>query len=173
MVAKLWICEICGEAYIGEEAPKNCPFCGAHKRFMKSFRTAKVNFKVKLNKEDRALVNQALKVEVSNATFYFLAAKKTQSKEGEKLFKILGKVEKEHASVWKKILGKKTLPETKETCSKNNLANLRDSHAREERAIAFYKQAAKTAKNKRVQTIFRAFIEVEKDHLALSAARLK
>jgi rubrerythrin len=173
MVAKLWICEICGDPYIGEEAPKNCPFCGAHKRFIKSFRTAKVNWDVKLNDVDRANVRHALKVEVSNAIFYFCAAKKTRSKEGQKLFKILGKVENEHASVWKKILGKKTIPDGKETCSKNNIANLKDSHAREVRAIAFYKQAYKEAKNKRVKTIFKAFIEVEKDHLALSAARLK
>ena len=173
MAVKLWICEICGEAYIGEEAPKNCAFCGAHKRFMKSFRTARVNFKVKLNDVDRANVRHALKVEISNAVFYTCAAKKTMSKEGQKLFKILAKVEKEHASVWKKILGKKTIPDGNETCSKNNIANLKDSHAREERAIAFYKEAAKVAKNKRVKTIFRAFIEVEKDHLALSDARLK
>jgi len=172
MAVKLWICEICGDPYIGEEPPKNCPFCGAHKRFIKSFRTATVKWNVKLNKVDRANALYALKVEISNANFYFCAAKKTRSKEGQKLFKALGKVEQEHADVWMKILGKKTPPAIKETCSKNNIKNLKDSHAREERAIAFYKQAAKDAKNKRVQVIFRAFIEVEKDHLALSEARL-
>ncbi len=172
MAVKLWICEICGDPYIGEEAPKNCPFCGAHKRFIRSFKTAHVKWDVKLNKQDRANALYALKVEISNANFYFHAAKNTQSKEGAKLFKALGKIEKEHADVWMKILGKKTPPEIKETSSKNNLKNLRDSHEREERAIAFYKQAAKDAKNARVKVLFKAFVEVEKDHLALSEARM-
>ena len=34
-MAKVFICQICGDAYLGEEAPKNCPFCGAHSNFMK------------------------------------------------------------------------------------------------------------------------------------------
>ena len=28
-------CEICGETYIGSEKPANCPFCGAHKPYLK------------------------------------------------------------------------------------------------------------------------------------------
>ena len=31
---KLWRCKICGDPYIGEGAPDECPFCGAHKNFM-------------------------------------------------------------------------------------------------------------------------------------------
>ncbi len=97
---KLWRCEICGDPYIGEEPPANCPFCGAHKKYIKEAKEAKVNFDVKLNEKDKANAEHALEVEISNAAFYFCAAKKTDDEEGKLLFKALGKVEAEHASVW-------------------------------------------------------------------------
>ena len=28
-MVKLWRCEICGDPYIGDKPPTNCPFCGA------------------------------------------------------------------------------------------------------------------------------------------------
>ena len=34
-MVKLWRCEICGDPYIGESAPDNCPFCGAQKKYIK------------------------------------------------------------------------------------------------------------------------------------------
>ena len=96
-MTKLWRCEICGDPYIGDAAPANCPFCGAKQKFMKEFADAQVNFDVELSEKDRANAERALQVEVSNATFYFCAAEKVEELEGKKLFKILGKVEAEHA----------------------------------------------------------------------------
>lgn len=32
---RTYICQICGDAYLGVEKPKNCPFCGAREHFMK------------------------------------------------------------------------------------------------------------------------------------------
>ena len=31
----LYICEICGDAYIGVEKPSDCPFCGAKGTFIR------------------------------------------------------------------------------------------------------------------------------------------
>jgi rubrerythrin len=119
-------------------------------------------------------VEKALELEISNTIFYKCASGKSKSLEGEKLFKILSKVENEHASVWKKILklDKIDLPKY-DKCSEEYKVNLEDSHSREERAIKFYSQAAKDAKNPRVKEIFKSFVEVENDHLKLSEARLK
>jgi len=133
---------------------------------------AKVNFDVDLNETDKANVERALEVEMSNAAFYFCAAKKTNDAEGKLLFKALGKVEAEHASVWKKILKLDSVPTSNDACHEGNKENLEDSHARETRAIEFYKQAAAESENERVKQIFEAFIEVEEDHLALSEERL-
>lgn len=172
-MVKLWRCEICGDPYIGDEAPINCPFCGAKKNLIKEFKDAKVNFDVELNEKDKANAEYALKVEVSNTKFYFCAASKVKELEGQKLFKALGKVEAEHASVWKKILKLDSLPKGDDSCSEDYKADLEDSHARETRAIEFYKKAAAESENERVKQIFEAFIEVETDHLELSEQRLK
>ncbi|MFH0926620.1 MAG: ferritin family protein [bacterium] len=171
-MVKLWRCEICGDPYIGSEAPANCPFCGAYKKHIKEVKDAVVNFNVSLNDKDRENIEHALQVEISNSTFYFCAAKKTDNEEGKLLFKALGKVEAEHASVWRKILKLDNVPSGNDICHTTNIDNLKESHAREERAISFYKKAAAESGDKRVKQIFEAFIEVETDHLMLSEERM-
>ncbi len=172
-MAKLWRCEICGDPYIGDEAPTNCPFCGARRRYIKEAGQAVVNFDVTLNKKDLANAERALEVELSNAAFYGCAEKTTDDDEGKLLFKILRKVEAEHASTWKKILKLSELPEVKEPCFQENMKNLAESHRRETKAIEFYQKAAAEAENERVKEIFKALVEVERDHLVLSEERLK
>ena len=172
-MAKLWRCEICGDPYIGGEPPANCPFCGAHQRYIKEAKDAAANFDVELNEKDRSNVEQALKVELSNAAFYGCAEKKTNDGEGKLLFKALRKVEAEHASVWKKILKLTELPSVEEPCFVENRENLEESHRRETRAINFYKKAEEESENERVKEIFKSFVEVETDHLGLSEVRLK
>jgi rubrerythrin len=172
-MVELWRCEICGDPYVGEEPPENCPFCGAHKEFIKEVKEANVNFDVELNGIDKANVEHALKVEVSNTRFYFCAAKKTDDPEGKLLFKALGKVEAEHASIWRKILKLDKTPEGHDTCHVSNTENLEESHERETRAIEFYGKAARESENKRVKQIFEALVVIETDHLKLSEQRLK
>jgi len=170
-MAKLWRCEICGDPYIGDAAPSQCPFCGAKHKFIKEFKHAKVDFDVALNEKDLANAKHALEVEVSNAAFYFCAAAKVNDTEGQKLFKALAKVEAEHASIWKKILKLDTMPQADDKCTDDYPADLQESHDRETRAIEFYKTAAKESENARVKQIFEALVEVEADHLKLSAER--
>ena len=126
-----------------------------------------------MNEKDLANAKHALEVEISNAAFYFCAAKKTDDPEGKLLFKALGKVEKEHASIWRKILKMDSVPEGHDLCHVSNKENLEESHARETRAIEFYKAAAAEAENARVKEIFEALVDVETDHLELSEERLK
>lgn len=112
-------------------------------------------------------------MEISNNIFYKCASKKTPELDGQKLFKILAKVEMEHASVWKKILKLEKIDFPKyEKCAAKYKPNLEESHSREDRAIKFYGEAAAEAKNARVKEIFKAFVEVETDHLHLSEERL-
>lgn len=172
-MVKLWRCEICGDPYIGDNPPDNCPFCGAHKNYIKEAKTANVNFDVALNPKDRANTEYALQVEVSNSAFYFCAAAKTDDTEGKLLFKALGKVEAEHAAIWRKILKLGEAPKGNEACFIANKDNLNESHNRETRAIDFYKRAAAEAADARIRQLFNALVEVETDHLSLSEERLK
>lgn len=171
---KLFRCKICGDPYIGETKPSRCPFCGAYENFIVEAKDFNETFDVELNEKDKANAEKALQVEVSNAQFYFCAAEKTDDEEGKQLFKALGKVEAEHASIWKKILklDKVDIPKS-DKCSTKNKDNLEESHERETKAIEFYKEAAKESENQRVKEIFAALIQVEIDHLQLSEERLK
>ena len=170
---KLWRCVICGDPYIGGMPPSNCPFCGARQSYIQEATSAVVTFDVILNEKDKANAERALDVEVSNSSFYFCAAEKTDDAEGKLLFKALGKIEAEHAAIWKKILKLPAVPSGSETCFQQNVQNLKESHARETRAINFYRKAAADAANERVKQIFEALVEVETDHLHLSEERLK
>jgi rubrerythrin len=172
-MVKLWRCRICGDPYIGDNPPANCPFCGAHLSYIKEAKGTKVGFDVVLNDKDRANVEHALKVEVSNSAFYFCAADKTDDEEGKLLFKALAKIETEHATIWKKILKLPAVPAGSEDCYGENVKNLQESHERETRAIAFYRKAGSESGNERVREIFEALVEVETDHLSLSEERLK
>jgi rubrerythrin len=159
-----------------EGKPSRCPFCGAYDKYLVDSKEYDDtgDWDVELNETDKANAEKALGVEVSNALFYKCSAKKVKEIDGKKLFKILGKVESEHAAVWKKILKLKEIKwEPAETCEADYNADLKDSHAREERAIRFYGEAATAAENPRVKEIFQAFVEVEIDHLKLSEERLK
>jgi len=173
-MVKLWRCQICGDPYVGDSAPDNCPFCGAKKKYIKEASKIKVSFDVELNETDKKNAEHALEVEISNAAFYFCAAKKTTDDEESKLlFKALGKVEAEHASIWRKILKLDSIPEGKDPCHTSNQENLKDAHQRETNAINFYKKAAEESANARVKVIFEALVEVETDHLKLSEERMK
>jgi len=172
-MAKLYRCEICGDAYIGFAPPPNCPFCGAHIEHIKEAKEAEVNFDVELTAKDRANAEHALNVEISNSAFYMCAANETDHPEGKILFKALGKIEAEHASVWRKILKRGSVPPGKETCHLPNVENLKESHARETRAIDFYRKAAAESDHPRLKRIFEALVDIETDHLHLSEERLK
>ena len=172
-MVNLWRCLICGDPYIGDSPPTNCPFCGAHRAYMKEARDAEATFDIVLVGKDRKNVEHALEVEVSNSAFYFCAAAKTNDPEGKLLFKALGKVEAEHANIWRKVLKLESAPKVEESCHTKNRENLEESHARETRAIDFYRKAAGESAHKRVKQLFTALVEIETDHLRLSEARLK
>ena len=173
LMVKLYRCEICGDSYVGDEAPANCPFCGAKRKYIKEAKNAVVDFDVELNETDRKNAQHALEVEISNAAFYFCAASQTDDAEGKLLFKALGKVEAEHASIWKKILKLESIEKGKDICHTDNIENLEDSHRRETNAIEFYSKASRESDNRRLKEIFDALVEIETDHLELSEARLK
>ena len=172
-MVQLFRCKICGDPYIGTHPPGRCPFCGAYEAFIVDIKDYNETFDVELSEKERENVEKALDVEISNSQFYFCAAEKMDSEEGKQLFKALGKVEAEHASIWRKILKKNEIHGKVEECSTSNKDNLEESHQRETDAIEFYKKALSESENQRVKQIFAALIQVETDHLKLSEERLK
>ena len=98
---KLFKCQICGDPYLGDAAPINCPFCGAKQHHFVDAHNYVNEFEKEHNFTDEEMANfkAALDIEIGNASFYKAAAE-TSSKDYHKwLFKALMKVESEHASI--------------------------------------------------------------------------
>ena len=165
---KIFVCNICGEVYLGKERPGSCPFCGvATGQLLFAHEWEDKNIGVELSEKSRKNIEEALQLELSNTAFYFCAADKLINKEASKMFKGLAKVEREHASVFRKLLKLETMPEVKEDCPNDPAECIEDSYRREVRAVAFYGKALGEATEPRIREVFMAIMNVEKDHIDL------
>lgn len=170
---KVYRCRICGDPYLGTEIPTQCPFCGASQKFFVEAKDWNPNeFNVELSKVTQKNLEAALQLELDNAAFYD-CAKNTAGEAGDHYgiakFKILMKVEREHASAISKFL-KISRPELeKQTCNANTKANSKEGYEREDRAINAYSKFKDEAVEARLKEFFGALVEIETDHLDLHA----
>lgn len=73
---KTWICEICGDAYLGEGKPTSCPYCGARANFIKDGKDAHpvVTVKDQLSEISKKNLEETLALEIkANATYLCMA----------------------------------------------------------------------------------------------------
>ena len=170
-------CRICGDSYIGTEAPTRCPFCGAQQQLFVEAKDWNQNeFTVNLSDVTRKNLEAALELELGNAAFYD-CAKNAAEKEGDKYsfakFKVLMKVEREHASAISKFL-KISRPELeKQACNIKSQINTKEGWERENRAIKAYSQFRDQAIEPRLKEFFGVLVDIETDHLDLHAGNLK
>lgn len=168
---KVFRCKICGDPYLGDEAPTQCPFCGASIQFFVEAQDWNPDeFNVELSEISRKNLEAALQLELDNAAFYDCAknmADKADDHYGLAKFKVLMKVEREHASAISKFL-KISRPELEEqTCNTNSKANSKEGYDREDRAIKAYSKFKDEAVEPRLKEFFGALVEIETDHLDL------
>lgn len=170
-------CLICGDPYMGEEKPSNCPFCGAHADYLvPNAEWMDENTSITaLSDISRKNLEQTLQLEVNNAAFYRDAMAKTKDVELQGIFKYLSKVENEHASAVKKILKcEAPKPEPgKEVATESDRENLRIARDKEQFASAFYARAAREAAEPRVKRVFTALSEIEADHIRVDGDLLE
>jgi rubrerythrin len=170
---KVFRCRICGDPYIGSEAPKQCPFCGAPQRFfIKAEDWNPDSFNVKLSETTHKNLEAALKLELDNAAFYE-CSKNAADKAGDQYsfakFKALMKVELEHASAISKFLKISQPDLEKKTCNVDAKFNTKEGWERENRAIKAYAKFRDQATEPRLKEFFGALVEIETDHLTLHA----
>jgi len=174
---KVFRCRICGDPYIGSEAPKQCPYCGAAQRFFIEAQDWNPDeFNVKFSDVSRKNLEAALQLELDNAAFYDCAinvADKAGDQYSLAKFKALMKVEREHTSAISKFL-KISRPELeKQACNADSKANSKEGFEREDRAIKAYAKFRDEATEPRLKEFFGALVEIETDHLDLHAEYLK
>lgn len=166
---KTWICEICGDAYLGEEAPHNCPFCGARKAFIKPGAQAQpvVNDGGELSAKSRANLEETLGLETKANAIYSCMANSSDSYEIKKMYKRLAKVELEHAIICTKLLGI-AMPEIKpEDCSAEEVENFKRTIELEDHASGLYAEFARQAEERHIRILFTALNQAELDHIEL------
>ena len=167
---RLFRCRICGDPYLGDEAPSKCPFCGAKHTYMIDAKDYKDPFAAGTEFTPKEMENfkKALDLEIGNASFYAKASKTSSDEFHRGMFKALMKVESEHASIFSKHLGiqKPSLDESIIADSDGH-TNLLESHRREDLAIKSYSQFLRDAETLRAKQVFFALVEIESDHLGL------
>lgn len=166
---KTFICEICGDAYLGEEKPHNCPFCGARMNFIKEGKDAKpvVEEKVELAEITTKNLQETLKLEMTANAIYLCMAGKAESYEIMKMYKRLAKVELEHATICCKLMQIKMPEIASELCSDDMLENFQKTLELEDHASSLYSEFAKSSVEKHVKIMFTALAQVEQDHITL------
>jgi rubrerythrin len=165
----LYICEICGDAYIGTEKPSDCPFCGAKGNFIKLADEAQpiINVKTEISELTKKNLMETLALETgANAIYLCMAGKATEYK-FNKMYKRLAKVELEHAIIVTKLLGIQ-LPEiNSETCADDLQENFQKTIELEDDATELYKKFATESTEEHIRKFFGALTQVEQGHIEL------
>ncbi|MFZ2192718.1 MAG: ferritin family protein [Candidatus Moraniibacteriota bacterium] len=166
---KLYICEICGDAYIGEEKPSDCPFCGAKNNFIKPASEAKpiVNEKIEISEISKNNLMETLALETRANAMYLCMAGKSDEYKIKAMYKRLAKVELEHATIVIKLLGI-SMPEIKaEICADENSENFQKTIELEDHAVELYKKFTSEATEPNIRKFFGALTQVEAGHIEL------
>jgi rubrerythrin len=166
---KTWICEICGDAYIGEEKPSECPYCGSRRAFIKEGKDAQPITEIRTELSEVSVKNlkETLELEMEAHAIYMCMAGKSDFYEIKKMYKRLAKVELEHAVVCCKIMGIEMPVISSEICSDKDVENFKKTLELEDHATHLYAEFAKTSTEKHVKIMFAALTQVESDHITL------
>jgi rubrerythrin len=165
---KIHRCRICGETYLGYEAPTQCPFCGAHAEYF----VAPEEYPAGINdiqptEVEHADLEAAIELERSNTRFYLGMAQRHDNDTLRSAYKRLSRIEAEHCSVFCKLA---KLPKPDDLLvpgetSGDWASDIAESLAREQRASALYAEFRARAVTPRLQEVFDAVAAVERDHI--------
>jgi len=166
---KTFICEICGDAYVGEEKPKNCPFCGARENFIKDGKDANpiVNQEIELSEQAVKNLKTTYDLEVKASALYVCMAGKAKTYEVKAMYKRLAKVELEHAVIATKLLKSDRPVTTEQGCDDEDAENFKKIILLEENATNLYKKFAEEATEQNIKVLFTALSQAEEDHIEL------
>ena len=170
MRLRIYRCRICGEVYLGYEAPENCPFCGAHVEYLEAPEkySADIN-EVLLTETERADLESSIELETANCRFYLGMAERRDNDTLRATYKRLAKVEAEHCELFCK-LAKVEEPADLMTPGETTgswASDIEESLVRENRASALYATFAERATHERLKEVWNAISAVESDHITL------
>jgi rubrerythrin len=164
-----YICQICGDAYLGEGKPTECPFCGAPDNFIKPAKEARpiVNDKIEISAVSRQNLQATYDLEVKASAIYTCMAGKAKTYEVKAMFKRLAKVELEHAVIAAKLLGNPAPEVVPQACADEDAENFAETVKLEKHATEVYAKFLKEATETNICILFNALNQVEADHIRL------
>jgi rubrerythrin len=165
----LYICEICGDAYIGVEKPSDCSFCGAKGNFIKLGSEAEpiAEIKTEISELSKKNLLETLTLETKANAIYLCMAGKAKEYQIIKMYKRLAKIELEHAIIATKLL-QISMPEIKpEICSDEMLENFKKTIELEDHAVELYKKFAGESAEAHIRKFFGAIMQAEIGHIEL------
>jgi rubrerythrin len=164
-----YICEICGDAYLGDDKPTQCPFCGSDIGYIKEGSQAKpiVNEVFEISEKSKENLMKTLRLEMNAVAEYQCMATKTKSYEIKSMYKRLAKVEMEHAIIVTKLLKIEKPEIAQKTCAEDDLDNFNKTIKLEDNAVKLYLVFAKESQEELVEKFFNALSVVEGEHTEL------
>jgi len=164
-----YICEICGDAYIGAHSPSDCPFCGAKGNFIKPASESQpiINSKEEISELSKKNLMETLSLETKANAIYSCMAGKAKEYKIQKMYKRLAKVELEHAIIVTKLLSIAMPQINPESCFDEDAENFQKTIELEDHATQLYKKFAGEAAEEHVRKFFGALMQVEQGHVEL------
>ncbi|MDO8880651.1 MAG: hypothetical protein Q7W44_07630 [Coriobacteriia bacterium] len=170
MQLRIYRCRICGEVYLGYEPPGNCPFCGAHVKFLEPPEKYPADINdVQLTETERVDLESSIELETANCRFYLGMAGRKDNHVLSATYKRLAKVEAEHCELFCK-LARIDQPADLMTPGETTgswASDIDESLMRENRAAGLYATFAGRATNDRLREVWEAISTVEIDHITL------
>ena len=166
---KTFICEICGDAYLAEEKPKQCPFCRVGECFIKNGDEANpiINEKFEISDISKKNLKETLNLEINATAVYLCMAEKSDNYELVAMYKRLARVEMEHAVIVTKILNIEKPNSIEGKCSDEDVENFKKTIELEEHASDLYGKFAKESSEKQLRILFTSLMKAETEHIEL------
>lgn len=180
------ICMVCGmqinnsnynfnsEAFQEKNLPgdiKQCPFCGAKQIYLNSEnKIYSVNHE-SLDRDTLKIIDHAMKLEIFNGDYYKKAALISENQEVKNMLNAISNIEYMHSRIHQKLGGfieTPVLVNMNYDKLKGDQQLLEVACKRERHAVNFYKVKSLKLKDPILINIFRALLDVEKDHIELT-----
>ena len=167
---KMYRCRVCGETYLGSEAPSDCPFCGADRELIVDTGDYPEDINaVQLTEGERADLDTAIELERSNTRFYLAMAQRDDNPTLANAYKRLAAVEAEHCLLFCKLSEQPNPADLREPSEELGSwdADIDESALREHQASDLYAQFAGRAISPRLHEVWTAVSAIEADHIEL------
>lgn len=162
----MWRCEICGDPFLGEDKPSDCPFCGAPARFINLQEVFKndIGQVAGLGDISRKNLETALQLEINATKIYQAASDVAENDEIKNFFKAISRHEYEHVSLISKALGTMKPDIDRNKSHHSEKENILETIKLEDNATTLYAKFLSEASEPRVRDIFIGLIAVEHSH---------